>query len=93
MAITVAEYTDVLLIPVAAVVEQGDRFFCWVQTSSGPRRTEIQIGDSDEVFDIVERGLNEGDEVLLNPAAHEKPVAEEATIDVPTEDAQKGDES
>lgn len=93
VVITVAEYTDVLLIPVAAVVEQGDHFFCWVQKASGPKRQEIDLGDSDEVFFIVESGLNEGDEVLLNPAAHETPVADETTIDTPPEDIPESDES
>lgn len=70
--ITVAEYEDVLLIPVAAIVDRDDRSFCWVQTSSGPQRKQIQIGDSNEIFTIVERGLQEGDDVLLNPYAHEQ---------------------
>ena len=74
--ITVAEHEDVLLIPVAAFVDQGDDNYCWVQTTTGPQRKQIQLGDSNDVFSIVEQGLEEGDEVLLNPYAHEQPVAE-----------------
>lgn len=69
--ITVAEHTDVLLIPVAAVVERSDQTFCWVETPDGPERRAIQLGDSDDVFSIVEFGLDEGDVVLLNTAAWE----------------------
>ena len=81
--ITVAEHQNVLLIPVAAVVEQDERFFCWVQTApkdkfTKPVRKEIQIGDSNEVFSVVEDGLLEGDFVLLNPAAHEQLVTPES---------------
>lgn len=80
--ITVAEHQNVLLIPVAAVVERDERFFCWVQTShtatiTKPVRKEIQIGDSNDVFSVVEGGLQEGDLVLLNPAAHEQIVTPE----------------
>ncbi|MFK8115449.1 MAG: efflux RND transporter periplasmic adaptor subunit [Rubripirellula sp.] len=79
--ITVAEYQDVLLIPVAAIVEQDDKAFCWLQPTAGsknlaPIRKQIQIGDSNEIFSIVTDGLVEGDIVLLNPSAHEQLVAE-----------------
>ncbi|MEO1614752.1 MAG: HlyD family efflux transporter periplasmic adaptor subunit [Planctomycetota bacterium] len=74
--IEVAEYKDALRVPVAALVEQNDRSFCWVQTSAGPARREVKQGDSNEVFTIITEGLLEGDEVLLNPYAHESPVAE-----------------
>lgn len=74
--ITVAEHENVLLIPVAAVVDRDDGSFCWVQAPSGPVRKRIRIGDSNEIFSIVEEGLQSGDIVLLNPSAHEQPVAE-----------------
>jgi HlyD family secretion protein len=86
--ITVAEHEDVLLIPVAAVVDRDDKTFCWVQTTSGPKRKRIQLGDSNDIFSIVEEGLEEGDDVLLNPRVWEKPIAEpnesERPADKPT---------
>lgn len=84
--ITIADYQDVLLIPVAAVVDQGDETYCWVQTPSGVQRKRIQLGDSNDVFSIVEEGLQEGDEVLLNPYAHEQPVAESSSENEPQEE-------
>jgi len=84
--ITIAEHEDVLLIPVAAVVEHNDATFCWVPTSSGPERRQIQLGDSNEVFTIVEHGLDEGDDVLLNPSAYEQPIAETSEAEQPTEE-------
>ena len=75
--INVADYEDVLLIPVAAIVERNEQFFCWTQTSGGAKRQPIEIGDSNDIFTIVEQGLQEGDEVLLNPSAYETPVADE----------------
>ncbi len=75
--IKVAEYDDVLLIPVAAIVGRDGQFFCWTQTSDGAIRQQIEIGDSDDVFTVVERGLTEGDQVLVNPAAYESPIVDE----------------
>ncbi|MDA1232428.1 MAG: hypothetical protein O2856_16770 [Planctomycetota bacterium] len=79
--ILAAEHKDVLLISVAAVVETDDGAFCWVQASEGARRRRITLGDTNEVFSIVTEGLNEGDEVLLNPAALEQPTAADSEAD------------
>ena len=92
--IVVAEHKDVLLIPVAAIVQHDDAAFCWVKTPSGRQRTQIELGDSNDVFTIVERGLQEGDEVLLNPNAHEQlsvePAEEEVTEETADSNEQKG---
>ena len=44
-------------------------YFCWVKTSNGPQRRLLQLGDSNDQFILVEAGLKEGDEVVLNPLA------------------------
>ena len=71
--VTIASYKDVLTIPVAAVVESGDDHFCWVQTAEGPKRRPLKIGDSNGIFIVVDQGLAEGDEVILNPIAFGEP--------------------
>lgn len=76
--IEVAIHKDVLLIPVASIVQQDDQTFCWIRASGGPERREIKIGDTNDIFTVVIDGLQEGDEVLLNPYAHESPVQEES---------------
>lgn len=86
--IKVAEYKDVLLIPVASIVEHNDNAYCWIQSSAGPRRQQITLGDSNDIFTIVTQGLNEGDEVLLNPYAHEAPVTDESNDDQPKEESE-----
>jgi len=65
--ILIAEYKDVLTIPVSAVVETDRHKLCWVKTPTGVERRLITLGDSNEVFIIVNSGLNEGDKVVLNP--------------------------
>lgn len=67
--VVIAEYTNVLTIPVAAVVETGEQRHCWVKTSNGVRQRELTLGDSNEQFVIVESGLKAGDQVVLNPVA------------------------
>ena len=69
--IKVAEYSDVLKIPVAAVVSVSDSNFCWVSSGDGPQRIQIELGDAGESFHVVESGLVEGDEVYMNPFAFE----------------------
>ena len=79
--ITVAEYEDVLLAPVASIVDQNENTYCWIQSAGGPRRQRIVVGDSNGVFTIVKEGLKVGDEVLLNPCAHEAPAMDESDVE------------
>jgi multidrug resistance efflux pump len=65
--VLIARYEDVLTIPVAAVLEIEEASFCWVQTPEGVVRRKLTLGDTNDVFTVVEAGLNEGDEVVLNP--------------------------
>ena len=69
--VVMAEYDDKLLIPVAAIVETDQGHFCWVKTIDEVTRRPLKLGDSNDVFTIVEDGLQEGDEVVLNPLALE----------------------
>ncbi|MBB75222.1 MAG: hypothetical protein CMJ75_12000 [Planctomycetaceae bacterium] len=66
--IKLAEHPNVLTIPVAAVVETQQGYCCWVKTASGTQRRTLELGDGNNVSLIVESGLAEGDEVILNPA-------------------------
>lgn len=61
------EHHDVLTIPVAAVVETEEGEFCWVKNEDTPVRRAIKLGDTDDAFIVVEAGLREGDQVVLNP--------------------------
>lgn len=74
--VIVDRYENVLKIPVAAVVETDEGDFCWIKTPEGPRRRSLELGDTNKVFTVVRAGLQEGDEVALNPYAFEGPQAE-----------------
>jgi multidrug efflux pump subunit AcrA (membrane-fusion protein) len=69
--VIVAQYEDVLTIPVAAVIETEEGSYCWAKTPEGPERLSLEIGDTNDAFTIVEAGLTEGDEIYLNPLAFE----------------------
>ena len=67
--VIMAVHEDILTIPVAAVVETEEGDFCWVQSEDGPKRRVLELGDSNDVFIEVIAGLNEGENVVLNPTA------------------------
>jgi multidrug resistance efflux pump/Ca2+-binding EF-hand superfamily protein len=80
--ILVAEKKDVLSIPVQAVVEQGNKFYVWVKTSSKPQRRPVVLGSTNDSFIEIKDGLTEGDLVLSNPRA----VVADAREDVPQQE-------
>ncbi len=84
-------HEDVITVPVAAVVETDKASFCWVKTPEGPQRRILELGDSNDVFIVVEKGLREGDEVVLNPTAFIEEAQKEAMTTL--EETQPLDES
>jgi RND family efflux transporter MFP subunit len=67
--IILAEHKDVITVPVAAIVEGANGFFCWVQTNDGVKKRAIRVGDTNDQFTMVLDGLNVGDAAILNPLA------------------------
>ena len=54
-----------LFVQVEAVFEDNDRFFVYRGTLTGPKETEVKIGDSNDNFVQITDGLEEGDIVYL----------------------------
>jgi multidrug efflux pump subunit AcrA (membrane-fusion protein) len=67
--VIIDRYTDVLTIPVAAVLETAEGDFCWIKTADRTKRRTLQLGDTDDSFIVVKAGLKEGEAVVLNPLA------------------------
>lgn len=67
--IVLAEYNDVLTLPVAAIVEGTSGTFCWVQHRDGAKKRVLRTGDTNDQFSVVLDGLSQGEEVILNPLA------------------------
>jgi HlyD family secretion protein len=75
--ILIKEFEDELTIPVSAVVEQNGKWFCWVETASGPeRRPLVVLGTNDRKMAISD-GVNVGEQVILNPRATIKEARQE----------------
>ncbi len=85
-------YTDVLTIPVAAVVETENRVFCYVKTADGPTRRVLQLGDSNDSFIVVVAGLKEGEQVVLNAQALMEEDPDEAIEPIQTTNGPKPNE-
>ena len=83
-------HANVLMVPAAAVVETSQGHACWIETAKGWERRALKLGDSSDMFLVVEAGLTNGDEVVLNPLAYIPEAQEEAakTID----EAKKGED-
>ncbi|MEX2185198.1 MAG: hypothetical protein WD875_00320 [Pirellulales bacterium] len=67
--IVMARHENVVAVPVAAVVEHEKKFSCWVKDGEGCARRWLELGDTNDQFIVVEAGLKEDDEVVLNPLA------------------------
>jgi multidrug resistance efflux pump len=70
--VIIAQHEDVLMIPVAAVVEAAQGDYCWVKTTDGAKKCSLQLGDTNDRFTVVEEGLQEGNEVVLHPFAFDE---------------------
>ena len=68
--IVLARHQNVLTIPTNACLETRDGFACWIQTESGTERRLLKLGDSNEMFILVQDGVKEGERVVLDPLAN-----------------------
>ncbi len=67
--IVLAEYHDVLTVPVASVLETETGTVCWVKSGNEFKKRVLVLGDTDDMFIVVKEGLKEGEEIVLNPLA------------------------
>jgi RND family efflux transporter MFP subunit len=67
--ILVAHLKDVISLPVAAVVEQGGEYVCWVKEGDSIEKRRLELGLSNDRYIEVKDGVSEGEVVLLNPRA------------------------
>ncbi len=66
--VVIDHHENVLTIPVNAVLQTAQGTFCWIRTAPGMNeRRNLQLGDTDEASVVVNAGLQEADEVVLDP--------------------------
>lgn len=89
--VILAQYNDVLTVPVASVVEAAGQHYCWVSQPDGPMRRRVELGDTNDEFTIVSAGLKAGDRVVLNPTAFVDDAARTASVPTAGDESQAPD--
>ena len=67
--IKVQQLEDVIAVPVQAVVQRKHKSWVYVSTTRGVEQRMIELGPTNDKFVQVVSGLEEGDDVILNPMA------------------------
>ncbi|MHC4923065.1 MAG: efflux RND transporter periplasmic adaptor subunit [Planctomycetota bacterium] len=70
--VLVGEVNDVLTVPLQSVFVKEGRYFVFVDGAGKPEQREVDLGESNDNFIVVQKGVEANDEVLLwNPEAIE----------------------
>jgi HlyD family secretion protein len=65
-----AEVPNAMQVPVQTVYAHGDKFYCFANSAGKWQAKEIVVGPTNDKFYVVESGLNEGEQVSMNPKAY-----------------------
>lgn len=65
--IIIKELKDVIKIPIQAVASRNDKKVCYVIRGKKTEQREIAIGEFNNNFIEIKKGLSEGEKILLNP--------------------------
>src|SRR5262245_44799493 len=74
VSIQCSEVPNALQVPVQTVYAHGSKFYCFVYDSGRWEAREVKPGPTNDKFFVIESGLNEGDQVAMNPRAYLKEV-------------------
>lgn len=65
--IEVVNNSQTILVPLVAVVSEGDKNFVWTIVDGKAKKVEVTLGNSDAMNQEVTGGLTVGDHVISNP--------------------------
>jgi HlyD family secretion protein len=68
--IRVDQQPDVLQVPVQSVIEHGGKYYCAMRSGSDWEAREIKVGATNDKFVVIREGLEAGESVAMNAAAH-----------------------
>lgn len=86
--IIVNELADVLYIPVQAIYVEKDKHFVFVRDGGSYRRQPVTIGEHNDEFIQIVKGIEQGDKVALRvPDGYEAPRDEDEIIPADVADA------
>ncbi len=65
--ILVEQAKDVITVPIQTVANRSGKKVCYVMTDSGPKEREVETGQFNEMSVQILKGLEVGEQVMLNP--------------------------
>ncbi len=65
--IDIEQLTDVLSVPIQAIVQRADKNWCYVRVDNQLEKREITLGKTNDKFVEIKQGSQDGDVVVLNP--------------------------
>ena len=65
--VDIEKLTNVLSVPIQAIIQRGRENWCYVQADSGVQKRVVTLGKTNDKFVEVKQGLEEYDVVVLNP--------------------------
>lgn len=71
--ILVNELPDVVYVPLQAVHAEDGQHTCYLAGATGPKRRVVEVGDFNDEFIQIKKGLTEGEKVLLRVPASGEP--------------------
>lgn len=69
VTVLIETINDALAIPVTAVLPLKGKDYVYLITPDGPKRTEVQLGKTNDVLIEIKEGIKEGDRVAMNPTS------------------------
>ena len=72
--IRVEQLPDVIQVPVQAVFEHGNKYYCVTDDGGRYVAREVAVGSTNDKTVVIRDGLSEGEQVVLNAAAYRKKV-------------------
>ena len=84
---------NVLQIPVQAVITVGTKQFTFAVSGTAVVRKDVVIGQTNERMIEVVSGLNEGDQVVMNPRSHFKKEIDELEAEQASQQSKASEES
>jgi multidrug efflux pump subunit AcrA (membrane-fusion protein) len=81
-----ANVPNAMQVPVQAMYAHGPKFFCFVYDHGRWNAREVKAGPTNDKTFVIESGLNEGDQVAMNPRAY---LANVSLPNLPPEEIQR----
>jgi RND family efflux transporter MFP subunit len=93
--IVVNQLSDVIYVPIQAVTPLDDKKVCYVVNGSKPQQREVEVGEFNDEFIEIKKGIKEGEKVCLRtPAGFEEAGAKDKKkASVPEEGAKTEDKA